>query len=58
MRSFVLIFWDQVVVSEFNRLDDDRYYDVENNTSFEFDHVTQVRRVVGTLSWPYYCDCN
>ncbi|EED21077.1 F-actin capping protein alpha subunit, putative [Talaromyces stipitatus ATCC 10500] len=31
----------QVIVSEFNRLDGDRYYDVESSTSFEFDHITQ-----------------
>lgn len=32
----------QVIVSEFNKLDGNRYYDVESSTSFEFDHVTQV----------------
>ncbi|OKL60857.1 hypothetical protein UA08_03300 [Talaromyces atroroseus] len=31
----------EVIVSEFNRLDGDRYYDVESSTSFEFDHITQ-----------------
>lgn len=30
-------------MSEFNRLDGDRYFDVESSTSFEFDHITQVR---------------
>lgn len=34
---------NQVIVSEFNKLDGNRYYDVESSTSFEFDHVTQVR---------------
>lgn len=29
-------------MSEFNRLDGDRYFDVESSTSFEFDHITQV----------------
>ncbi|KAJ9296174.1 hypothetical protein DTO271G3_5315 [Paecilomyces variotii] len=31
----------EVIVSEFNKLDGNRYYDVESSTSFEFDHVTQ-----------------
>lgn len=31
-------------MSEFNRLEDGRYFDVESQTSFEVDHVTQVRR--------------
>lgn len=31
-----------MIVSEFNRLDGDRYFDVESSTSFEFDHITQV----------------
>ncbi|KAL1977343.1 hypothetical protein VTN31DRAFT_202 [Thermomyces dupontii] len=31
----------EVIVSEFNKLDDGRYFDVESSTSFEFDHVTQ-----------------
>lgn len=31
----------QVIVSEFNRLDGNRYFDVESSTSFDFDHVTQ-----------------
>lgn len=34
----------KVIVSEFNRLEDGRYFDVESQTSFEVDHVTQVRR--------------
>jgi capping protein alpha len=31
-----------VIVSEFNRLDDGRYFDIESRTSWEFDHTTQV----------------
>lgn len=31
----------EVIVSPYNKLDDGRYYDVESQTSFEFDHVTQ-----------------
>lgn len=31
-----------MIVSEFNRLDGGRYFDVESQTSFEFDHVSQV----------------
>jgi capping protein alpha len=30
-------------VSEFNKLEDNRYFDVESQTSFEVDHITQVR---------------
>ena len=32
----------QVVISEFNKLEGNRYYDVESQTSFEVDHITQV----------------
>lgn len=32
-----------MIVSSFNKLDGNRYYDVESQTSFEFDHVSQVR---------------
>jgi capping protein alpha len=32
----------QVIVSEHNRLDDGRYYDIESKSSWEFDHATQV----------------
>lgn len=32
----------QVIVSEFNKIGEDRYFDVESSTSFEFDHATQV----------------
>lgn len=31
----------EVIVSEFNKLDGNRYFDVESQTSFEVDHVTQ-----------------
>ncbi|RMJ23868.1 hypothetical protein PHISP_05271 [Aspergillus sp. HF37] len=31
----------EVVVSEFNKLEGNRYYDVENQTSFEVNHITQ-----------------
>ena len=30
-------------MSEFNRLEGSRYFDVESQTSFEVDHITQVR---------------
>lgn len=33
----------QVIVSEFNKLEGNRYYDTESQTSFEVDHITQVR---------------
>ncbi|GFF47527.1 LOW QUALITY PROTEIN: F-actin capping protein alpha subunit, putative [Aspergillus udagawae] len=32
----------EVIVSEFNKLEGSRYFDVETQTSFEVDHVTQV----------------
>ncbi|KKK25484.1 hypothetical protein ARAM_002062 [Aspergillus rambellii] len=32
----------EVIVSEFNKLEGNRYFDVESQTSFEVDHVTQV----------------
>jgi hypothetical protein len=38
-------------VSEFNRLDGDRYYDVESSTSFEFDHTTQVCCLFALEQW-------
>lgn len=32
----------EVIVSEFNKLEGNRYFDVESQTSFEVDHITQV----------------
>lgn len=32
---------EPVIVSSHNSLGDNRYYDVESSTSFEFDHATQ-----------------
>lgn len=32
---------EAVIVSSHNSLGDGRYYNVENSSSFEFDHVTQ-----------------
>lgn len=37
-----------MIVSEFNKLEGNRYFDVESQTSFEVDHVTQVG-VVGEI---------
>ena len=31
-----------MIVSEFNKLEGNRYFDVESQTSFEVDHVSQV----------------
>lgn len=31
-----------MIVSEFNKLEGNRYFDVESQTSFEVDHVNQV----------------
>lgn len=35
-------FAGKVIVSEFNELEDNRYFDPESQTSFEIDHTTQV----------------
>ncbi|PGH33899.1 F-actin-capping protein subunit alpha [[Emmonsia] crescens] len=32
---------EEVIVSAYNKLDENRYYDVQSQTSFQFDHVTQ-----------------
>lgn len=40
----------EVILSQYNKLDDGRYYDVESSTSFDFDHVTQ--KVSGVQSHP------
>ncbi|KAG5294339.1 F-actin-capping protein subunit alpha [Histoplasma ohiense] len=32
---------EEVIVSSYNKLDSNRYYDVQTQTSFQFDHVTQ-----------------
>lgn len=41
-RMGVVDWWMQVIVSSHNSLGDGRYFDVENSSSFEFDHTTQV----------------
>lgn len=33
----------KVLISSYNSLDGDRYYDVESQSDFAFDHATQVR---------------
>jgi capping protein alpha len=39
----------KVIVSEFNRVEGNRYFDSESQTSFEIDHTTQVsRRMIQT----------
>jgi hypothetical protein len=40
----------QVIVSTHSSLGDDRYYDVESSSSFEFDHTTRVRTSPDRLS--------
>lgn len=47
----------QVIVSEFNKLEGNRYFDTENQTSFEVDHITQVRcgGVLITADWLTDC---
>ena len=37
-----LIVQEQVLVSSYNFLGNDRYYDVESSSSFIFDHIAQV----------------
>lgn len=39
----------EVIVSEFNKLEGNRYFDVESQTSFEVDHVTQVGDGLGIV---------
>ena len=34
---------EQVLISAYNSLGGERYYDGESRSSFAFDHVTQVR---------------
>lgn len=36
----------KVIISKYNRLPDGRYFDTESNTSFDFDHVKQVSRLL------------
>ena len=38
----------QVLVTPYNSLGGGRYYDVESNSSFQFDHSTQVRLFQGS----------
>lgn len=33
----------QVLISQYNTLEDGKYYDVESQSSFAFDHMTQVQ---------------
>ena len=35
----------QVLISEFNKLDDGRYFDVASKSSWSFDHMTQVCQI-------------
>lgn len=44
----------EVIVSEFNKLEANRYFDVESQTSFEVDHITQVGAIVA--GWPGNAD--
>lgn len=37
----------EVIVSEFNKLEGNRYFDTESQTSFEIDHITQVGNYLG-----------
>jgi len=45
----------EVLVSQYNKLEDGRYYDVESQSSFSFDHTTQKASSVQpyTLDSPY-----
>lgn len=52
----------KVIVSEFNKLEGNRYFDPESQTSFELDHVTQVNWAVCYFSKshgadPWCLDC-
>ena len=37
---------EQVIVSAYNCLGENRYYDLESKQSWAFDHITQVRSIV------------
>jgi len=37
----------EVIVSEFNKVEGNRYFDTESQTSFEIDHITQVGNYLG-----------
>lgn len=39
----------KVIISKYNQLPDGRYFDSESNTSFDFDHVTQVSQLESLL---------
>lgn len=41
---------EAIIVSSHNSLGDGRYYDVENSSSFEFDHATQKASAVQSYS--------
>ena len=32
----------EIIISQFNKLENNRYFDTESQTSFEVDHITQV----------------
>lgn len=42
MRILTLGSGVKVIVSEFNKVEGNRYFDSESQTSFEIDHITQV----------------
>jgi capping protein (actin filament) muscle Z-line, alpha len=44
----------QVIVSSHNALGNGRYYDTETQTSFTFDHITQVTKITNDVevNWP------
>ncbi|GAB1215268.1 F-actin-capping protein subunit alpha [Aspergillus terreus] len=54
----------EVLVSEFNKLEDNRYFDPESQTSFEVDHVTQTAnsksllKSLGTHAREHYPSCS
>ena len=39
----VILMQSQVLISSYNALDDGRYFDVESQSSFDYDHFLQVR---------------
>ncbi|KAI9795249.1 MAG: F-actin-capping protein subunit alpha [Piccolia ochrophora] len=42
---------NEVIVSSYNTLDDGRYYDIESQSSFHFDHLTQASSAVQSYTF-------
>ena len=43
----MILTYAEVIVSEFNKVEGNRYFDTESQTSFEIDHIAQVGNHLG-----------